>query len=51
MGHHIYTNVFEVDPDLPAVRQGDLRMIVPAQVGTGMPLIPACMRRCTSGAQ
>jgi len=32
VGHHIYTNVFEVDPDLPAQRHGDLRMIVPAQV-------------------
>ena len=36
MGHHIYTNVFSVDPDLPAARTGDLRRIVPSQMWAGV---------------
>jgi fatty acid desaturase len=33
LGHHVYTNVFLADPDLPAVSAGDLRRLVPAQAG------------------
>lgn len=31
VGHHLYTNVFSADPDLPVVREGDLRLIAPQQ--------------------
>ncbi|CAM9622483.1 unnamed protein product [Heterosigma akashiwo] len=31
IGHHIYTNVFEIDPDLPAAVEGDARRLVPKQ--------------------
>lgn len=32
LGHHIYTNVMGVDPDLPELVDGDMRYIVPRQV-------------------
>lgn len=32
VGHHIYTNVFEADPDLPVVHKGDPRRLVSRQV-------------------
>mmetsp|Transcript_34600 Transcript_34600/g.84744 ORF Transcript_34600/g.84744 Transcript_34600/m.84744 type:complete len:543 (+) Transcript_34600:561-2189(+) len=32
IGHHVYTNVFGSDPDLPAVKEGDPRRLVPEQV-------------------
>jgi len=32
VGHHVYTNVMGVDPDLPAEDEGDMRYIVPRQV-------------------
>lgn len=31
MGHHIYSNVFQADPDLPKDDKGDLRRLVKAQ--------------------
>jgi hypothetical protein len=31
IGHHVYTNVFEGDPDLPAVEKGDPRRLVKRQ--------------------
>lgn len=36
VGHHIYTNVFEIDPDLPATEAGDLRRLVPKQLYSWM---------------
>lgn len=33
IGHHIYTNAFECDPDLPVRQDGDPRRLVPRQVG------------------
>lgn len=32
VGHHVYTNVFLADPDLPATKEGDLRRLVDRQV-------------------
>ncbi len=32
VGHHTYTNLFLVDPDLPNKREFDIRRVVPAQV-------------------
>jgi len=32
LGHHVYTNVMGVDPDLPVLAEGDVRFIVPRQV-------------------
>lgn len=34
IGHHIYTNVFKCDPDLPDKQAGDPRRLVPRQVGS-----------------
>ncbi len=31
VGHHIYTNVFGADPDLPETAEGDLRRLVHRQ--------------------
>jgi fatty acid desaturase len=31
VGHHVHTNVFGSDPDLPVAKEGDLRRIVPKQ--------------------
>lgn len=31
VGHHVYTNVFEADPDLPVALEGDIRRVVPKQ--------------------
>jgi hypothetical protein len=31
VGHHVYTNVFAADPDLPWLETGDIRRIVPRQ--------------------
>jgi fatty acid desaturase len=31
VGHHIYTNVVEADPDLPVSMSGDIRRLVPRQ--------------------
>ena len=31
VGHHIYTNVYSVDPDLPVAASGDIRLIAPQQ--------------------
>jgi fatty acid desaturase/predicted heme/steroid binding protein len=31
VGHHIYTNVYSIDPDLPVARDGDVRLIAPQQ--------------------
>lgn len=36
IGHHIYTNVFKSDPDLPIKESGDIRRLVPRQVLTAM---------------
>ena len=37
IGHHIYTNIFRADPDIPKdVKDGDLRRIVPLQAWTYM---------------
>jgi fatty acid desaturase len=35
IGHHIYTNVFQSDPDLPVPVQGDLRRLVDRQENNG----------------
>lgn len=32
VGHHVYTNVFGCDPDLPIAKDGDLRRLVQKQV-------------------
>jgi fatty acid desaturase/predicted heme/steroid binding protein len=32
LGHHVYTNVMGSDPDLPTLRDGDPRRLVPEQV-------------------
>lgn len=32
LGHHVLTNVFGADPDLPMAKDGDMRRLVPAQV-------------------
>lgn len=32
IGHHVYTNVMGADPDLPVLRDGDPRRLVPEQV-------------------
>jgi fatty acid desaturase len=32
VGHHLYTNVFQVDPDLPMTKEGDIRRVAPQQV-------------------
>lgn len=31
VGHHIYTNVYGADPDLPEASEGDPRRLVPRQ--------------------
>ena len=31
LGHHVYTNVMGVDPDLPATREGDIRRVCEKQ--------------------
>jgi len=31
VGHHLYTNVLGIDPDLPVTREGDLRRVAPSQ--------------------
>jgi len=31
LGHHIYTNIMDSDPDLPSLKDGDLRFIVKRQ--------------------
>lgn len=31
VGHHIYTNVYSIDPDLPTAATGDMRLIAPQQ--------------------
>lgn len=31
IGHHIYTGIFSVDPDVPVTSDGDMRLIVPQQ--------------------
>jgi len=31
LGHHIYTNIMGIDPDMPFVLEGDLRFLVPQQ--------------------
>jgi len=36
IGHHVMTNVFGADPDLPVTTAGDLRRIVPAQFWTSL---------------
>lgn len=32
VGHHVYTNVFAADPDIPWLERGDMRRIVKRQV-------------------
>lgn len=32
VGHHVYTNVYQVDPDLPMAATGDIRLIAPQQI-------------------
>ncbi|KAJ9447426.1 Delta(5) fatty acid desaturase A [Diplonema papillatum] len=36
VGHHVWTNVFETDPDMPPARQGDPRRLVDKQEWTSM---------------
>ncbi len=36
VGHHIYTNVYSIDPDMPMVAKGDLRLIAPQQAWSGV---------------
>ena len=36
IGHHQHTNVFQADPDLPSEVEGDIRRVVPYQVGKFM---------------
>lgn len=36
VGHHVYTNVFGADPDLPLVKDGDLRRLVKKQSWAGV---------------
>lgn len=31
LGHHQHTNVFQADPDLPVLKKGDIRRVVPFQ--------------------
>lgn len=31
IGHHIYTNIFKADPDMPKTETGDVRRLVPRQ--------------------
>ena len=31
VGHHIYTAIFNLDPDVPMVADGDMRLVVPQQ--------------------
>jgi hypothetical protein len=31
VGHHLYTNIFQTDPDLPMATDGDVRRLVPRQ--------------------
>ena len=47
VGHHIYTNVFEADPDLPVAPKGDLRRLVAKQVRALCSLPPHHRHRIT----
>lgn len=40
IGHHIYTNVFLADPDLPDKMEADPRRLVPKQVRKEQPIRP-----------
>jgi len=36
VGHHLYTNVYGADPDLPVARSGDIRRVTDHQVWSGL---------------
>jgi fatty acid desaturase len=36
VGHHIYTSVYSLDPDVPVAADGDIRLIVPQQRTSAM---------------
>jgi hypothetical protein len=40
-GHHLYTNLFGIDPDMPLLDKGDVRRIVKRQV--------PCLWACAAG--